>query len=564
MDDISECPTKIKRLSQCMDEDGNISITKFAEFRSNMQKIKRNKAEDDDWYIDILKNIAHLSEESGLASDNIATPRHRSVFQRILNKFRNEDGTISIITPKMSSWYITYVLEPDIDCNKFHEKFRCRFRCTHNSYLNLLELVKSSNEFIRWLSCDALGRPASPIELLLLGAIRYLGRGWCFDDLEELTSISEECHRQFFHTFIKWGSSFLYKKYVVAPKTKEELATHIKEMEEAGLHGCIGSVDATHIGMLRCHYARWNHHKGPKEGCPARTYNIVVNHRRQILSSTTGHPGRWNDKTLITFDAFVMDVKNNKIFNDYIFHLKKRNTDNTVTEVKYHSAWFLCDNGYPSLACMVPPMKEPIFWKDCRFTEWLESMRKDVECTFGILKGRFRVLKTGIRLHGIEATDNIWLTCCALHNFLLEEDGLNANWESGISIWETPSYSNHSSADIHNHAPEYVRRHFSNVQIDLSGMGPGNDDQWNKGNTISTPTDSVGNVDELNQNVMDDNGNPDDTISTDGINVNSLTLEKFREQLIEHFDILFEEGDKLKWPSRLKKHKTRFEYNTFA
>ena len=52
-----------------------------------------------------------------------------------------------------------------------------------------------------------------------------------------------------------------------------------------------------------------------------------------------------------------------------------------------------------------------------------ESIRKDVECVFGILKGRFRILKAGIRLHGVDNADSIWSTCCALHNLLLEIDG---------------------------------------------------------------------------------------------------------------------------------------------
>jgi hypothetical protein len=57
----------------------------------------------------------------------------------------------------------------------------------------------------------------------------------------------------------------------------------------------------------------------------------------------------------------------------------------------------------------------------------------------GIFKGRWRILKSGIRLQGVDAVDKIWLTCCALHNWLLEIDGLNAEW-SEISItgsdWE--------------------------------------------------------------------------------------------------------------------------------
>jgi Plant transposon protein len=67
----------------------------------------------------------------------------------------------------------------------------------------------------------------------------------------------------------------------------------------------------------------------------------------------------------------------------------------------------------------------------------LESMRKDVECTFGIRKGRFRILKIGIRLHSIESVDRLWKTCCALHNMLLDDDGLSTNWYTGThSQWE--------------------------------------------------------------------------------------------------------------------------------
>ena len=69
---------------------------------------------------------------------------------------------------------------------------------------------------------------------------------------------------------------------------------------------------------------------------------------------------------------------------------------------------------------------------ETRWSRWLESMRKDVECTFGILKGRFRILKVGIRLHGVQVVDDIWFTCCALHNMLLEVDGRSAEWRNGV------------------------------------------------------------------------------------------------------------------------------------
>ena len=46
-------------------------------------------------------------------------------------------------------------------------------------------------------------------------------------------------------------------------------------------------------------------------------------------------------------------------------------------------------------------------------------------------------MKIGIRLHGVEACDKIWLTACVLHNLLLEVDGLNDYWDNGVSSdWE--------------------------------------------------------------------------------------------------------------------------------
>ena len=65
-------------------------------------------------------------------------------------------------------------------------------------------------------------------------------------------------------------------------------------------------------------------------------------------------------------------------------------------------------------------------------------MRKDVECTFGIRKGRFCILRHGLRFTKVRHCDQTWLTCCALHNVLSHVDGLHKNWYyGGVSYWET-------------------------------------------------------------------------------------------------------------------------------
>jgi Plant transposon protein len=106
------------------------------------------------------------------------------------------------------------------------------------------------------------------------------------------------------------------------------------------------------------------------------------------------------------------------------------NDQKTIVKRRYRGAWLLVGNGYHAWPTMVEtPIKSTPNLTEISFSAWLESMRKDVECTFGILKGRFRVLKTGVRLAGTESTDNMFMTCCALHNWLLEIDGLDRKVE---------------------------------------------------------------------------------------------------------------------------------------
>lgn len=61
----------------------------------------------------------------------------------------------------------------------------------------------------------------------------------------------------------------------------------------------------------------------------------------------------------------------------------------------------------------------------------VETLCKDVECTFGILKKRFLFLKHPIRLHEPKDIENCFLTCCLIHNWLLEFDGRD-DWEEWL------------------------------------------------------------------------------------------------------------------------------------
>mmetsp|Transcript_42182 Transcript_42182/g.89730 ORF Transcript_42182/g.89730 Transcript_42182/m.89730 type:complete len:191 (+) Transcript_42182:1314-1886(+) len=116
---------------------------------------------------------------------------------------------------------------------------------------------------------------------------------------------------------------------------------------------------------------------------------------------------------------------------------------------------------------MIPPSKHYATYAEMRFSKCIESLCKDVEGTFGIMKGRFRILKTGIPLHGIDVCDRVWLTCCALHNFLLQEYGLDKRWGASHYLFEEGEHNEEDTG-------RFLHASRGN-SFDLSGMGVDSD-----------------------------------------------------------------------------------------
>ena len=97
----------------------------------------------------------------------------------------------------------------------------------------------------------------------------------------------------------------------------------------------------------------------------------------------------WNGKTTVLYDQFTRGIHKGDILSDYEFELFKYDKDGNVITVKYKGVWLLSDNGYLTWSTTIPPFKETNIFSHKLFSEWVESMRKDIECAFGILKGRF-------------------------------------------------------------------------------------------------------------------------------------------------------------------------------
>ena len=104
-------------------------------------------------------------------------------------------------------------------------------------------------------------------------------------------------------------STTLYNRHVVSPSNFDGLVDCESESKTAVFSGCIGSIDVAHVAMDRCSYRLRQLHLGYKLTHTARTYNLTVDHKRRILSTTDGHPACFNDKSFILFDEFVNSLK---------------------------------------------------------------------------------------------------------------------------------------------------------------------------------------------------------------------------------------------------------------
>jgi Plant transposon protein len=78
------------------------------------------------------------------------------------------------------------------------------------------------------------------------------------------------------------------------------------------------------------------------------------------------------------------------------------------------------------------PLKHTNDKDKIRWSEFAEAIRKDVECSFGILKKRFQFLRNAITWHRKSDIDNAVFSCVILRNMLHEFDGYDERWEAEI------------------------------------------------------------------------------------------------------------------------------------
>jgi hypothetical protein len=123
-----------------------------------------------------------------------------------------------------------------------------------------------------------------------------------------------------------------------------------------------------------------------KEGFLTLAFQVIVSHTIMILGTTGEFYGTWNDKFISRHDDNF-----SKIRTGWYKSLEWHWVDCKGIQHTETGLYLFCDGGYQLWPIFMCPFKDQ--WSGPAYEAWsshIESLQKDIECTFGILKKRFK------------------------------------------------------------------------------------------------------------------------------------------------------------------------------
>ncbi|GKB50639.1 ALP1-like protein [Tanacetum coccineum] len=117
-------------------------------------------------------------------------------------------------------------------------------------------------------------------------------------------------------------------------------------------------------------------------------------------------------------DINVLD--NSPLFDDLLDDLAPV-VSYVVNGVEYRNGYYLADGIYPEWASFVKSYTVAIDPKHTYFKHRQESARKDVECAFGVLQGRWRLIQQPARAYEVNTLRRIMYAGIIMHNMILED-----------------------------------------------------------------------------------------------------------------------------------------------
>jgi len=287
--------------------------------------------------------------------------------------------------------------------------FRRRFRMQRTLFCRIMEGVIQYDPWFEQKKDRLTGKLGLSSLQKVMAAMRILAYGCASDVCDEYIRISEATARIALERFCdaiieKYGPEYLRHP------NEDDLKFLLEYNNRRGFPGMIGSIDCCAWRWEKCPSA----HKGAYTGKKGTAIMLeaVADHRTWIWHAFAGMPGSMNDINIVHASNCFDDIVSGRVYK----------TEFYLNGNTYRNPYYLADGIYPEWSIFVKTIPEPISSDRKLFAQLQESLRKDVERCFGILQGRFSILKQPSRYWTVRKMVSIITTCCILHNMIVQDE----------------------------------------------------------------------------------------------------------------------------------------------
>lgn len=209
----------------------------------------------------------------------------------------------------------------------------------------------------------------------------------------------------------------------------------------AGCPQIIGCIDGTHVKISERPREDNADDFLNRKGFYSINVQVVCDNNMRIIDIVSRWPGSVHDSRIFSNSTLYGELEANP-----------------------NQGFILGDNGYPSKPYLLTPLLRPTTQAQINYNISHKRTRITVERCFGLLKRKFLCLQYGLRF-GANKCCKVILATAILHNFIIEQDGLNYEEDDEDQFDVNPNDpvdQNVNQRQIGNHYRTiYINNHFA-------------------------------------------------------------------------------------------------------
>ncbi|XP_074288124.1 uncharacterized protein LOC141613289 [Silene latifolia] len=244
-------------------------------------------------------------------------------------------------------------------------------------------------------------------------AMRILAYGIAGDAVDKYVRLAGTTTLKSLKKFVRGVIEIFGDEYLRRP-TPDGIQRILQVNEARGFPGMIGSIDCMHWPWDKCPVAWHGQYTRGDQGVPTIILEAVASYDLWIWHAYFGVAGSNND---------INVLDRSPVFNQF---LEGQNpyVQFSVNGTSYNMGYYLADGIYPEWPVFVKTIHRSNLLSEKRklFARYQESARKDIERTFGVLKKRFAIIATPVRLWKKCEVGDIMKACIILHNMIIEDE----------------------------------------------------------------------------------------------------------------------------------------------